>query len=71
LELPPVKHDVSPVPVAAPVDPLARLQRLLATTATLYADTEDEALRHALAVTALKQIVDEATRAITALDRGE
>jgi sRNA-binding protein len=68
----PVKCGVPvPIDVAAPVDPLARLQRLLATTATLYAGTEDEVLRHALAVTALKQIVDEATRAITALDRGE
>jgi sRNA-binding protein len=67
-EVPAVKYGEPPMLPVAPVDPLARLQRLLAATATLYAGTEDEVLRSALAVTALKQIVDEATKAIAMLE---
>jgi sRNA-binding protein len=59
-----------PAAPAAPVDPLARLQKLMATGAALYADTEDEALRAALAVTVLKQLRDEAVKAIALLDGG-
>jgi sRNA-binding protein len=66
---PPVVYG-APLPAApaAPVDPLARLQKLMATGAALYADTEDEVLRAALTVTVLKQLRDEAVKAIALLD---
>jgi hypothetical protein len=68
-DLPPVVYgDPLPAAPAAPVDPLARLQKLMATGAALYADTEDEALRAALAVTVLKQLRDEAAKTIATLE---
>jgi sRNA-binding protein len=71
-EWPPVEPgELLPAASAAPVDPLARLQKLMATGAALYADTEDEALRVALAVTVLRQLRDEATKAIEILDGKE
>jgi hypothetical protein len=68
-DLPPVVYgDPLPAAPAAPVDPLARLQKLMETGAALYADTDDEALRTALAVTVLKQLRDEAAKAIAILE---
>ena len=68
-DLPPVVYgEQLPAAPAVPVDPLARLQKLMATGAALYADTEDEALRVALAVTVLKQLRDEAAKAIAVLE---